>query len=102
MNRELFIYWRVLPGHTEQALSAARRVQQALCAEYPSLVARLYQRPDATGHSATLMETYAQVGGMGEGLLRSLEQQTAAALESWCDGGRHLEVFLPADDPAAP
>ena len=95
---ELFIYWKVRSQDTAQAAAAAARMQKALRARHPDLQAALYRRAHEHGDEATLMETYAQRGGVGADLQAAIEAVAAQHLQGWCAGPRHIEVFeaLPA------
>ncbi|MDE2564614.1 MAG: DUF4936 family protein [Burkholderiales bacterium] len=91
--RELFVYWRAAPDAAAAAAAAAQRLQAILCQRHPGLVARLFRRAHAPGDPPTLMETYAHPQGIDAGLQAAIEQAAAAALQAWCRGPRHVEVF---------
>ncbi len=94
--RELFVYWRLARHDLATARPAMQRFQAGLEAEWPGLVARLYERADDTGSDdATLMETYARDGGIAPGLQADIVTLGTQAAERWCRGPRHVEVFAP-------
>lgn len=92
--RELFVYWRLERGDRAAAQPAMQRFQATLEADWPGLVARLYERADDDGSGqATLMETYARDGGIPPGLQADIVALGAQAAARWCRGPRHVEVF---------
>lgn len=94
-GRSLYIYWKVAPGRLEAALDAVRRFQAA--AVSTDEAARVLRRADAAAAgSITLMETYAAPSGLPPERVAVLVAQSAAALASWAEAGRHVEVFEPA------
>lgn len=95
MGHELFVYWHVEAALAAPAIAAARTFQHALCRNQPGLVARLYQRTAAAQGRVTVMETYAQPGGMDNLLQAALAAAGTQAPDDWCPGARHLEVFEP-------
>jgi len=98
-RHQLFFYWRVAPGQTEEALRALQVWQAGLQAQHPGLQARCYLRRDAAaGRDNTVMESYAlRCAGEGSGVdavLRSrIEQGGDRLLQRWLIGPRHLELF---------
>lgn len=95
MKRELFIYWRVVRAEAEAARDAARAMQAMLRLQHPHLVASLYQRADETADTVTLMETYRRPGGLDADLQVLLQAAGQQALQAFCQGARHIEVFEP-------
>jgi len=92
--RELFVYWRLERHDRAAAHLAMQQFQASLEAEWPGLVARLYERADDDGSGqATLMETYAREGGLSPGLQADIVALGAQAAGRWCRGPRHVEVF---------
>ncbi len=101
-DRELFIYWRVQPGQLAQAMAAAASWQALQRAAWPALQARLYRRADEPDAAPTLMETYAAPGGIDAAWQQRLVTQGELALQPWCQGARHVEVFEPLPSPQPP
>ena len=95
MKRELFIYWRVGRAEAQAARDAALAMQAMLRLQQPHLVAGLYQRADETADSVTLMETYRRPGGLDADLQVLLQAAGQQALQAFCQGARHIEVFEP-------
>lgn len=95
MNRELFIYWRVSPGQLAAAAAAMQAWQAGLAQQHAGLQARLLCRQDEPGSAATLMETYAQAGGLAPALQSLVKEQGDQIAAAWVDGRRHVEVFGP-------
>ena len=96
--RELFVYYRVQPGHVAAARRAVLAMQEALRTSFPNLQARLLSRDGADG-APTWMETYAQAGadaGIGADAVQAIADR-AAVLEPFTEGGRHVEVFFTLD-----
>ena len=93
MPKALFIYWKLDAGRTAEATAAASRLQAGLQARHPGLQAGLYRRADVPGGVATLMETYAHPAGVEAPLQAAIEADAAVALQDWCTGPRHVEVF---------
>lgn len=91
--RALFIYWKVRPDRLAGALAAARALQAELTQSAPALVAKMFQRADAVGDAATVMETYALPGGLDAALLLTIIDRSQAALAPWSIAGRHVEQF---------
>jgi hypothetical protein len=92
--RELFVYWRLDRHDRAAARQALQEFQAGLEAEWPGLVARLYERADDDGTGqATLMETYAREGGIAPGLQADIVALGAQAAGRWCRGARHVEIF---------
>jgi len=92
--RELFVYWRLERHDRAAARAAMQRFQATLEADWPGLVARLYERADDDGSGqATLMETYAREGGIPPGLQADIVALGTQAAERWCRGPRHVELF---------
>jgi hypothetical protein len=88
LSRQLFIYWKLEPAALPAALAAVRQAQASLCAAWPGLEARVYQRCDPAPQ-ATVMETYAAPGGIDA----AGERRIAAALAGIAPGVRHVEAF---------
>jgi hypothetical protein len=103
-GRELYLYWKLAPGHRETALAALREFQRASELSAPGLAARILLRDDDRSDDGpiTLMEIYARPGVPG-GVDPQLQAQIAsagdAATAAWRIGPRHLEVFVRPDDP---
>ena len=98
MARELFVYWKVAAGAAAQAAAATADFQQSLRAQHPGLQARLLQRAEGNGLTATLMETYAlPPAGVDRALQTAIEAAAVPALADWCQGRRHVEVFDAVD-----
>ncbi len=96
--RELFVYWRLERSALGPARQAMQQFQATLEADWPGLQARLYVRADeadASGSTATLMETYARDGGIAPGLQSDIVASGMQAAARWCRGPRHVEVFEP-------
>jgi hypothetical protein len=94
-GRCLYIYWTVVPARLEAALDAVRQFQAAArSADEQASVLRRADSPSAG--SITLMETYAAPGGLSPERTQALVAASAAALASWAESGRHVEVFEPA------
>jgi hypothetical protein len=92
--RELFVYWRLERHDLAAASLAMQRFQATLEADWPGLVARLYERADDAGSdTTTLMETYARDGGIAPGLQADIVALGNEAAGRWCRGPRHVEVF---------
>jgi len=91
--RALFIYWKVAPEEAPAALAAARAFQAVLNQRHHSVQAGLYQRAETGSPVVTLMETYAQPGGLDAAVELEIVQQGQAALGPWCQGLRHVEQF---------
>ena len=97
--RTLFVYWKVSPERLAPALAAARALQARWRQRHPALAAGLYTRADADdradrdGGLATVMETYAQPGGLDEPTQQMLIDDSRLLLGPWCSGGRHVEHF---------
>jgi len=97
--RTLFVYWKVSPEHLAPALAAAQALQARWRQRQPALAAELYLRADGDdgvdrdGGLSTLMETYAQPGGLDEPTRQALIADGQLALAPWCTGGRHVEHF---------
>lgn len=92
--RELFVYWRLERHDRAAAQHAMQQFQATLEADWPGLVARLYERADDDGSGqATLMETYARDGGIPPGLQADIVAVGTQAAARWCRGPRHVEVF---------
>lgn len=96
MSRELFIYWHVQADRLQSAVQAMTQFQSALRAQHPDLQARLFRRADEDGGPAILMETYALPGGIDTTLHTRIVVEGAQAAAAWCQGPRHVEVFVPA------
>jgi len=95
-GRQLFVYWRCAVAERAAALAAAQALQGRLRASLPALQAGLFVRSEAdAAGTATLMETYAQPGGIDEATRQRIEAEAAPALQAWCRGARHVEVFEP-------
>jgi hypothetical protein len=92
MPRALFVYWRIDPARLDDTLAAVRVAQAALCAGWPGLQARLWQRSDP-GVPATVMETYAAP----EGIDAPAQARIDAAVAACVPATRHVEAFEPAD-----
>jgi Domain of unknown function (DUF4936) len=100
--RELFVYYRVRPGHETSALSIVEAFQSRLRQGVPRLQARLLCRSEASGTAQTWMEIYAvdpQPGGdRGDGGITAELQQVieaeAGPLAPCIEGSRHTEVFV--------
>ena len=94
--RRLFIYYRVTAAHVDQAVAAAREMQQLLHMGNGELRAELLRRPGAVDSHVTLMETYAmERAGIDEALQARIESEAANALAGLIMGARHVEVFEP-------
>lgn len=97
--RTLFIYWKVSPEQMAPALAATRALQTRWRQHHPALAAELYIRADGDdggdrdGGLATVMETYAQPGGLDEPTQQMLIDDSRLVLGPWCSGGRHVEHF---------
>jgi len=94
VRRTLFVYWRIDADALEGALVAVRAAQAGLCADWPGLQARLWQRSDP-GVPATVMETYAAPGGIDA----VAQARIDAAMAPCVPATRHVEAFAPADGP---
>ena len=94
---ELYVYYRVARPDRATAARAVHGVQSRWCAQHPGLRARLLQRADrdAAGDLVTLMETYAQPGGLSAEMQAALEADLGRVLAPWLKGPRHVEVFVP-------
>ncbi len=95
MSRELFIYWRTSASTVAEALVAARQLQADLRSRHGALSARLYRRQGDAAEHVTVMEVYADPGGIGAELEAQILRDGDRALQTWCPGGRHVEVFEP-------
>lgn len=94
--RELYVYWRLSRHDLGAARAAMHAFQAGLEQEWPGLVARLHERADDdAGSVATLMETYAREGGIAPGLQADIVTAGTQAAARWCQGARHVEVFVP-------
>ena len=98
MNRELYIYWRVAPKQLARATVALQAWQATLAQQHPGLQARLLCRSDDGVTLATVMETYASSGGIPAALIDAIVEQGAQVAAPWCEGNRHLEVFVPVSE----
>ncbi len=93
--RELFIYYRVTPGHAALAEAAVRRMQAALRASHPGLQARLLRRAETQDGRQTWMEIYACSDAHGiTPALQAAIADAAQPLCDWFDGPRHIEAFI--------
>lgn len=100
MTRALYIYWRIRPGCVAEALDLLARLQDRLVIEVPGLQARRLRRED--GHaSVTVMEIYTRAGGVDVGLQARIDATLRPALQTCCDGSRHVEVFVDLPEAAA-
>jgi hypothetical protein len=98
-GRQLFIYWRCAGAERDAALAATRALQARLREQLPGLQAQLFVRTDTeAAGTATLMETYARPEGLDATAQRRIEHEAGAALQAWCQGGRHVESFEPVAD----
>ena len=94
-GRSLYVYWKVAPARLSAALGAVREFQAA--ARSPDEQASVLRRADSpSAGPITLMETYAAPGGLSPERVQALVAASAAALASWAEAGRHVEVFEPA------
>ena len=91
--RALFIYWKARPEDLARALAAAREFQSELSQRHPLLAACLYQRAESGAPLVTLMETYAQPGGLDAAVELAIVEEGFAKLGVWCQGVRHEERF---------
>ncbi len=98
----MFLYWRTPAAQLPGALHAVQVLQGRWRNQHPGLVTGLYQRQDDSPTHRTLMETYALAQGIPAGLQRDIVQASADELAPWCDGQRHLEVFVPVEGPRRP
>ena len=89
--RQLFIYWRVVPGRQAAAQQAVQAMQAELRTSHPGLEARLFTRE--AGAEPTLMETYALAPQGIDPALQARIEQRARALAALAAGARHVEVF---------
>ncbi len=97
MQRELYVYYRVVPDRTEAARAAVQRLFDQLRREQPELTMRLLRRPPEAGQAApTWMEVYALPGaGIDDALQERIGVLAARALRHLLEGERHTEVFTP-------
>lgn len=95
MNRELYFYWRVAPTQLARATAVLRAWQATLAQQHPGLQARLLCRSDDGATLATVMETYVSSGGIPAALQEAIVEHGAQVATPWCEGPRHLEVFVP-------
>ena len=95
MSAELYIYWRVPHHQLAAAVAGMTAFQAEQVQRVPRLQARLLQRDDDEADQATLMEIYTLAGGLPLAVRTALVVQGAQAAEPWCQGARHVEVFLP-------
>jgi hypothetical protein len=93
MSRSLFIYWKTGREQAAAAAAGMAAFQLGLRESHAGLAAKLYRRADETGESVTLMETYAQPGGLGAALQVEIIAAGSHACAGWCQGERHVEVF---------
>lgn len=93
MSRALFIYWKTGREQAAAAAAGTAAFQRGLQESHAGLVAKLYRRADETGESVTLMETYAQPGGIGTALRAEIVAAGSHACAGWGQGERHVEVF---------
>lgn len=96
--RSLFVYWKTPRATLDAAAAAVAAAQHDLVARHPGLQARLYRRADAGDSGsgaalATLMETYARVGGIDDALARAIGAVAERAGTAYRQGPRHVEVF---------
>ena len=97
MSAELYIYWRVPHHQLAAAVAGMTAFQAEQVQRVPRLQARLLQRDDdeTEADQATLMEIYTLPGGLPPAVRTALVVQGAQAAAPWCQGARHVEVFLP-------
>jgi hypothetical protein len=90
------VYWKVPLAQVPLALQATRSLQRNLAQRHPGLMARVLQRAEAAGAGqGTVMEIYAQPGGVSAQVQEDIEAQAALHLAAL---GlplphRHVEVF---------
>jgi hypothetical protein len=97
VSAELYIYWRVPHHQLAAAVAGMTAFQAEQVQRVPRLQARLLQRADdeTEADQATLMEIYTLPGGLPLAVRTALVVQGAQAAATWCQGPRHVEVFLP-------
>ena len=92
--RSLFIYYRIASADAAAARRAVEAMQYTLRERHAGLQAALWRRPQEKDGMQTWMETYTRPDGVDE----SIEADIAAAalaLQTWVQGPRHAEVFVP-------
>jgi Domain of unknown function (DUF4936) len=88
---QVFVYYRVRAADAPAVIAAVRAQQDSL----PGLACTLSRRVNEDVELVTLMETYAQAGGMSAAAQRDIEARMQGALAQWIVGERHIEVFVP-------
>ena len=103
---QVYVYYRVQPADAAAVIAAVHALQTACRARWPGLACTVARRADASGDDAagpwTLMETYAQPGGVPPACRREIEGLALERIVARLVGPRHSEVFVPLDTPAAP
>jgi hypothetical protein len=96
--RELFVYYRVRPGHEARALAIVDGFQDRLRQQTPGLLARLLCRSEVSAVQQTWMEIYATDPQQdAEGITAELQQtieEAAGPLAPCIEGLRHTEAFV--------
>lgn len=95
--REVYVYYRIALSDLAAVEQAVRDVQCRWCARHSRSHARLLRRAadGAPDGFVTLMETYAQPGGVSAAMQAALEAELGAVLAPWLRGPRHVELFVP-------
>lgn len=92
--RRLFIYYRVALSDTAPAHEAVQRMQGDLRERHPGLSTELWRRPEIKDGQQTWMEIYTHTDGI-DAVLEQHIVHAAGPVQSWIQGARHVEVFVP-------
>jgi hypothetical protein len=91
----LYVYYKVAEADAAAVATAAKRMQGALQASIPGLVAGLSRRPEVREGLVTLMETYIHPNLPTDPSITARIEKAAASLAPWRKGRRYSERFDP-------
>lgn len=92
--RSLFIYYRIASADAAIARGAVEAMQHTLRERHAGLQVALWRRPQEKDGMQTWMETYTHPDGVDESIEADIAS-AAVALQTWVQGPRHVEVFVP-------
>ena len=92
--RSLFIYYRIASADAATVRGVAEAMQYTLRERHAGLQAALWRRPHEKDGMQTWMETYTHPDGVDESIEADIAS-AAVALQTWVQGPRHVEVFVP-------